>query len=195
MRLLLAIPLLAMQALAATYAIRWRQALQADVFRPDDKVARPAILWCLAGADLESRGLRRISFQRYLDAGFVVVASRHTGSETKWANFRDVKTPMRDRSKGPVLFQADPKRIAGGHSAGGFLTLLADTAHPRPRALVSFCGYGDFADWESAARSTRSSLCGGGSYRGPGRPGSGAFLIHTRQQGVAAGSGRRFEEL
>ena len=51
------------------------------------------------------------------------------------------------RSEGPHLFRIDPSRIAVvGHSAGGYLTLVAGfRLSPRPAALVSFYGYGDIA--------------------------------------------------
>lgn len=49
------------------------------------------------------------------------------------------------RAEGLALFKIDPKRIAlVGHSAGGYLTLLAGTRlRPPPEGLVSFYGYGD----------------------------------------------------
>ena len=49
------------------------------------------------------------------------------------------------REKGPELFWIDPDRIAlVGNSAGGYLALMAGfSVTPRPKALVSFYGYGD----------------------------------------------------
>ena len=48
-------------------------------------------------------------------------------------------------TEGPALFGADPSRIAAvGSSAGGYLALVSGYAvSPRPRAIVSFYGYGD----------------------------------------------------
>jgi acetyl esterase/lipase len=205
MRLLLAIPLLAMQAAAATYVYKAAtyvykevggHALQADVFRHEDKVARPAILWLHGGALILGNrgGLRKDQLQRYIEAGFVVVSIDYRlAPETKLGEiFRDVEDAYAwIRSKGPALFQADPKRIAVvGHSAGGFLTLLAGyRLRPRPRALVSFYGYGDFtADWESKPSPTYTqqplltkeeaqAALGDLSKRG-------RFYLYTRQQGV-----------
>ncbi len=55
---------------------------------------------------------------------------------------RDVYTWL--RQTGPEVAAIDPERIAViGHSAGGYLTLMAGGLEPRPRALVAFYGYGD----------------------------------------------------
>jgi dipeptidyl aminopeptidase/acylaminoacyl peptidase len=49
------------------------------------------------------------------------------------------------RRRGPELAGIDPDRIAVvGHSAGGYLALMAGfCVNPRPRAIISFYGYGD----------------------------------------------------
>jgi acetyl esterase/lipase len=51
------------------------------------------------------------------------------------------------REKGPELFGINPRELfVMGQSAGGYLTLVAGyRVKPRPRALVSFWGYGDIA--------------------------------------------------
>jgi acetyl esterase/lipase len=51
------------------------------------------------------------------------------------------------REQGPARFGIASERLAvAGHAAGGYLTLLSGHAvEPRPRALVSFYGYGDIA--------------------------------------------------
>jgi len=56
------------------------------------------------------------------------------------------------REHGREMFGVDPNRIGVvGHSAGGYLTLLAGhRVKPAPKALVSFYGYGDLVgDWYS----------------------------------------------
>ena len=56
------------------------------------------------------------------------------------------------REKGPELFHINPKEIfVMGQSAGGYLTQVAGyRVQPRPKALVSFWGYGDIAgEWYS----------------------------------------------
>ena len=56
------------------------------------------------------------------------------------------------RQRGPELFRIDPDELfVMGQSAGGYLTMMAGIRiEPRPRALVSFWGYGDIAgSWYS----------------------------------------------
>lgn len=52
-------------------------------------------------------------------------------------------------NEGPKHFSVDPKRVAVvGSSAGGFLALCTGTFKYKPRAIVSFYGYGDIsAPW------------------------------------------------
>ena len=52
-------------------------------------------------------------------------------------------------TEGPQQFGIDPNRIAVvGGSAGGYLALNTGHFHKKPRAIVSFYGYGDIsADW------------------------------------------------
>jgi acetyl esterase/lipase len=88
--------------------------------------------------------------QRYLEAGYTVIAADYRlAPEVKLGT---VIEDLQDayewvRMKGPDLFQIDPGRIAVvGHSAGGYLALMAGfCVNPRPRAVVSFYGYGDIA--------------------------------------------------
>jgi fermentation-respiration switch protein FrsA (DUF1100 family) len=54
------------------------------------------------------------------------------------------------RREGAVQLNLDPTRVAhAGHSAGGYLTLLAgQRVRPQPLALASLNGYGDIlGDW------------------------------------------------
>src|SRR5262249_37994993 len=132
-------------------------AIQADVYRPDDTAVHPVIFWIHGGALIMGhRGnLRAEQLNRYLDAGFAVVSVDYRlAPETKLpAILEDLDGAYRwVRTEGPKLFRIDPKRMAVvGHSAGGYLTLAAGYRfRPRPRALVSFYGYGDIAgDWYS----------------------------------------------
>ena len=123
--------------------------LQADMYE-SSAGSRPVVVWIHGGAlimgrrrDIEPRQL-----DMYLDAGFTVVAIDYRlAPETKLpAIVEDVQQACRwVREEGPGLFGADPERLAVvGHSAGGYLTLMAGVdVEPRPRALVSFYGYGD----------------------------------------------------
>jgi len=131
--------------------------IQADVHRrPGDEV-RPVILWIHGGALIFSdRGsVRRHQLQRYLQAGYVVVSIDYRlAPETKLPEIiEDLQDAHRwVREKGPELFRIDPERVAlVGDSAGGYLTLMGGFClKPRPKALVSFYGYGDITgEWIS----------------------------------------------
>ena len=90
-----------------------------------------------------------------LDAGYTIISIDYRLAPQ--AKLNDIIEDLVDayrwvRIDGPKLFRIDPNRIAVvGHSAGGYLTLMAGfRLNPRPAALVSFYGYGDIAgDWYS----------------------------------------------
>lgn len=118
---------------------------------------RPGIVWIHGGALIvgSRRGLARWQLERYLQAGFVVIAIDYRlAPETKLpsivGDLKDAFTWARQR--GPELFGLDPSQLAAvGHSAGGYLTLMAGCAvAPPPQALVAFYGYGDIVgSWYS----------------------------------------------
>lgn len=133
--------------------------IKADVFRPERNDVRPAIIWLHGGGlvagcrDMIGAKGTREQLAQYLDAGLVVIAIDYRlAPETKLAEIvEDVRDAYRwAREKGPTEFRIDPDRIAlVGHSAGAYLALLVGTyLEPRPRAIVSFYGYGDITgDW------------------------------------------------
>lgn len=129
--------------------------LRADVYRPADEVIRPMLVWLHGGALIFGSRADINPLQRdgYLAAGFAVVAIdyRLAPETTLPAIAEDVRDAfVWLRIHGSRLAQLDPDRIAVvGHSAGGYLTLLSGALlQPRPRALVSFYGYGDIVgDW------------------------------------------------
>ncbi|MCC6420325.1 MAG: alpha/beta hydrolase, partial [Gemmataceae bacterium] len=129
--------------------------IRADVYRlPGDDV-RPVIVWIHGGGLITGGrgGPALAQRKRYLDAGYAIVSIDYRlAPETKLPGIiEDVRDAIKwVRSKGPELYRIDPKRVAVvGHSAGGYLTLMAGFAvEPRPQALIAFYGYGDVdGDW------------------------------------------------
>jgi acetyl esterase/lipase len=127
----------------------------ADVYRMPGEDVRPAIIWVHGGALIfgTRKWLGPEQLEMYLSAGYAVISIDYRlAPETK---LEEIIKDLEDsyswvRSEGPGLFKIDPDRIAFvGHSAGGYLTLLAGfRLNPRPQALVSFYGYGDITgDW------------------------------------------------
>ena len=135
-----------------TYKVAQDCEIKADVYRKADRVVRPAIFYIHGGALIvgNRRAVAADQLQRYIDAGYAVISVDYRlAPETK---LKGIIEDIQDayawvRSKGAELFQIDPERIAVvGHSAGGYLTLMTGfCVSPRPRALVSFYGYGDIA--------------------------------------------------
>lgn len=127
----------------------------ADVYRGQGDQIRPVIIWIHGGALIS--GTRKWvppgQLRRYLEAGYAVVAIDHRlAPETKLSGIlEDIEAAYRwVYQEGKALFRIDPYRIAiVGHSSGGYLTLLAGIrSSPRPRAPVSFDGFGNLTgDW------------------------------------------------
>jgi acetyl esterase/lipase len=125
-------------------------AIHADVYGAEPDAHRPAILWLHGGALMfgDRTMIHPNHVARYVEAGYVVIAADYRlAPESKLPQIaRDVQDAVAwVRTEGPRRFGVDPERLAVvGHSAGGYLTLLAGcTVQPRPQALVAFYGYGD----------------------------------------------------
>ncbi len=141
---------------AQTYRTIGRLVLQADVFRPAGPGPFPVVLWIHGGALIfGDRGMLPAEERgRYLRAGLAVVSIDYRlAPETKLDGILEDLDAAHSwlRREGPAL-GLDPARVAVvGHSAGGYLALVAGVRfRPRPRAIVSFYGYGDITgDWYS----------------------------------------------
>jgi acetyl esterase/lipase len=126
-------------------------------YRSPGEEVRPVVLWIHGGALIAGHrsNISSDQLKGYLDSGFVVVAIDYRlAPETKLA---DIIQDVRDaakwlRSEPARGLKIDPARLAVvGHSAGGYLTLMAGFClDQRPKALVAFYGYGDIAtEWYS----------------------------------------------
>ena len=140
-----------------TYKVVADCEIKADVHRAADDVIRSALVWIHGGALIMGHRQNLSDRQRdlYVTAGYVVVSIDYRlAPETKLpAVIEDLKDAFRwVRREGPGRFRIDPGRVAAiGHSGGGYLALMAGMCvEPRPRAVVSFYGYGDIAgEWYS----------------------------------------------
>jgi acetyl esterase/lipase len=167
--------------------------LEADVHRPAGDAILPVVVFIHGGALM--MGGRKMTpkpgslLETLLRADYAVVSIDYRLAP-------QVKLPaiiedLRDacawvRTRGPELFHIDPENLfVMGQSAGGYLTQMSGfCVHPRPRALVSFWGYGDITGpWYSrpdpfyrqqplVAREEAETN------------GSGKLYLYSRQQGL-----------
>lgn len=126
--------------------------IKADVYNAPKRGRRPTVIWIHGGALIVGNraGVMGKFHERMLAADFSIVSIDYRlAPETKLpAILEDVEDACRwVREQGPQLFGVDAERIAiSGGSAGGYLTLASGfLLKPRPKALVSFWGYGDIA--------------------------------------------------
>jgi len=131
--------------------------IRADVYQKKDAIMRPAILYIHGGALImgDRSWLDPVQTEKYLNAGYTLISIDYRlAPQTKLKQIiEDLEDAYRwVRLEGPRLFKIDSTRIAIiGHSAGGYLALMAGfRLSPRPKAVVSFYGYGDIVgEWYS----------------------------------------------
>ena len=131
--------------------------IKADLHRPDDETLRPVVVSIHGGALImgHRESVSRRMKTKLLAAGFAIWSIDYRlAPETRLpAILSDVEDAFAWLYKyGRTKLRVDTNRVAVmGGSAGGYLTLTAGyRAKPRPKALVSFWGYGDLVgDWYS----------------------------------------------
>ena len=167
--------------------------LKADVHSPPGDSVRPVVIFIHGGALM--MGDRKLTpragslLETLLNAGYVVVSIDYRLAP-------NVKLPaiiedVRDacawvRKSGPKLFQIDPDQIfVMGQSAGGYLTQMTGFCLKfRPRALVSFWGYGDISSgWYSRPDPfyCQQPMV---TKEEADKPSSGKLYLYCRQQGL-----------
>ncbi len=178
--------------------------IHADVYRAPGDDVRPVVVWIHGGALIGGgrEGLRGSHRDRYLAAGYTVISIDYRlAPETKLPDIIDDLTRAFQwiQENGAGLLRVDTARMAViGHSAGGYLTLMAGmVAEPKPRALVSYYGYGDLVgDWYAkpdpfycqqdmvTEEEARAGVGGAVISNGAGQKDRGKFYLYCRQQGL-----------
>jgi acetyl esterase/lipase len=124
--------------------------IKADLFGGAAVPPKPVAVWIHGGALIS--GSRRLSasclvLESLLNAGFAVFSIDYRlAPETKLPEIiEDVRHAFRWlRSRGTSLKVNTDRLVVCGSSAGGYLTLMTGfCVDPRPKALVSYWGYGD----------------------------------------------------
>ena len=131
--------------------------IRADVHVAGQSGRCPVVVWIHGGALIMGcrEHIRSNHLEAYLAAGCHVVAIDYRlAPETKLPGIvEDLEDAFAwVRNEGPGLFRADAAHVAAvGHSAGGYLTLLAGhRVSPPLQALVAYYGYGDItSEWYS----------------------------------------------
>lgn len=179
--------------------------IQADVYGASGNLVHPVIIWIHGGA-LIAGGRGDISSDQldlYVNSGYTVVSIDYRlAPKTKLKEIiEDIQNAHRwVYENGRELFHIDENRMAViGHSAGGYLTLMTGfCVNPRPKALVSFYGYGDvngpwysqpdpfYCQQPSVSKEEAYGAVSGPALSGttPGQHNRAPFYLYCRQQGL-----------
>lgn len=127
--------------------------LKAD-FHPASEASKPVIVYIHGGGLLwgSREDIKRAQLDFYHQAGFNIFSIDYRlAPETKLPAIQEdiADALLWIENEGTEQFSYDPEKIAViGSSAGGFLALLTGTFETKPKAIVSFYGYGDITgDW------------------------------------------------
>ena len=133
-----------------TYKVVGGCEIEADVYGAAADSKKPCVVWIHGGALImgSRKGMGGRFTTELLKQGYIIVSIDYRlAPETKLPNIiEDVQDAWRwVHTEGSKRFGIDPNRTAvAGGSAGGYLTLMTGFClEPRPRALVSYFGYGD----------------------------------------------------
>ncbi len=123
-------------------------------FYPASQTNRPVILYIHGGGLLwgSREDMKSEQIEYYHKAGFNIFSIDYRlAPESKLPAIKEDIADALDwvENEGAQQFDYDPENIAViGSSAGGFLALLTGTFTKKPKAIVSFYGYGDIlGDW------------------------------------------------
>ncbi|WP_053366405.1 alpha/beta hydrolase [Bacillus sp. FJAT-27245] len=122
--------------------------IKGDFYPVESKMA-PVIMYIHGGGLIwgSREDMKEEQIKLYNDAGFAVFTIDYRlAPEAKLPEIKqDVEDAMRWlTSEGAAQFGIDPEKIiVSGGSAGGYLSLLSGTFETKPKAIVSFYGYGD----------------------------------------------------
>lgn len=174
--------------------------IQADIYQNELKgmpvivlVHGGALIWG-SRADYSQRQIGR-----YLEAGFSVVSIDYRlAPESKIASIvEDIQDALIwVGTDGADQYGYDGNRLAVvGCSAGGYLSLMSGTFSRKPKAIVSFYGYGDLlGDWyckpsphycrQPLASREEAYGCVGEAMRSEGATDRYRFYLYCRQQGI-----------
>ena len=118
-------------------------------FYPADEANKPVIVYIHGGGLFwgSREDLKAEQIEFYHEAGYNIFSIDYRlAPETKISEIRtDIESALSWlENKGTHEFEYDPERIAViGGSAGGYLALLSGLFNQKPKAIVSFYGYGD----------------------------------------------------